>query len=300
VPLLECVPNVSEGRRPEVVARCAAALGAEAGAVLLDHSSDADHNRSVFTLAGEPQALVEALLRLYEVALPAIDLRIHQGVHPRVGAVDVVPFVPLRGARMEDAVAAAHALGPEVARRFALPVYYYEEAARRPQRRRLPDLRRGGFVGFPEKLRQPEWLPDEGPAQVHPGAGVTLIAARFFLIAFNVLLASADLEAARRIARAVRATSPGGLEAVRAIGVLLERRGRAQVSLNLLDYRRTSIDAAFARVRAEARALGQEVAASEIVGLVPAAAAPEDPASLLLDLRPQQVLENRLRQAGLA
>jgi glutamate formiminotransferase len=293
VSLLECVPNVSEGRRPELVGRFAEQLGSVPGARLLDHSRDSDHNRSVFTLAGEPTALREALLRLYDAALETIDLRRHRGVHPRVGAVDVVPFVPLAGAAMADAVTAAHALGAEVAGRFALPVYYYEEAALDPARRRLADLRRGGFEGFAARIATPEWRPDAGPARLHPSAGVTLIGARFFLVAFNILLRGADLAAARRVARRVRESS-GGLPAVRAIGVWLASRVQAQVSLNLLDYRRTSLETAFSRVRAEAQAEGAEVAASEIVGLLPAAAVPGRPRDLLLDLRPEQVLENRL------
>jgi glutamate formiminotransferase len=298
LPLLECVPNVSEGRRPEVVARLADVLRAAPGVRLLDHSADADHHRAVFTLAGEPAPLRRALLALYAEALARIDLRRHHGVHPRVGAVDVVPFVPLGGAVMADAVDAAHALGDEVARRFELPVYYYEEAALDPSRRRLPDVRLGGFEGLAERLRRPEWRPDAGPARPHPTAGATVIGARFFLVAFNLLLESADVEAARRIARRLRESS-GGLEAVRAIGVPLPSRGAAQVSLNLLDYRRTSMAAAFARAREEAHAEGITIAGSEIVGLVPEAALPARPADLLLDLRPEAVLEHRLRAAGL-
>jgi glutamate formiminotransferase len=298
LPLLECVPNVSEGRRPEVVARLAEALRASPGVRLLDHSADADHHRAVFTVAGEPASLRRALLALYAAALPEIDLRRHRGVHPRVGAVDVVPFVPLRGATMADAVAAAHELGDEVARRFELPVYYYEEAALDAARRRLPDVRRGGFEGLAERLRRPEWHPDAGPARPHPTAGVTVIGARFFLIAFNLMLASTDVEAAKRIARRLRESS-GGLEAVRAIGVPLPSRGAAQVSLNLLDYRRTSMAAAFARARQEARAEGIAISGSEIVGLVPEAALPGRPEDLLLELRPEAVLEHRLRAAGL-
>ena len=299
MPLLECVPNVSEGRRPEVVARLADRLRVLPGARLLDHSADADHNRAVFTLAGEPEPLHQALLGLYVEALATIDLRRQRGVHPRVGAVDVVPFVPLAGASMADAVDAAHTLGAEVARRFDLPVYYYEEAALDPARRRLPDLRRGGFEGYAARMAEPGWRPDAGPARLHPTAGVTLIGARFFLIAFNLLLRSSEVETARRIARRLRESS-GGLPAVRAIGVLLASRGQAQVSLNLLDYRRTSMTQAFARAREEARREGIEIASSEVVGLVPAAAVPARPEELLLDLRPELVLENRLREAGLA
>jgi glutamate formiminotransferase len=270
VPPLECVPNVSEGRRPEVVARLAAAVSVP-GARLLDLSSDPDHNRSVLTLAGDADGLHAALLALYEAALAEIDLTHHQGVHPRVGAVDVVPFVPLGDTPMAAAVAAAERLAPEVARRFGLPVYLYERAARRPGRTALADVRRGGFEGFAAKIADPAWAPDFGPGRVHPTAGVTVIGARFFLIAFNAVLATPDVALARAVARRVR-ESGGGLPAVRAMGVYLASRGRAQVSMNLVDYRRTPIQTALARVRREAEALGTQVAECELIGLVPAEA----------------------------
>ncbi|MDX1503475.1 MAG: glutamate formiminotransferase, partial [Thermoanaerobaculia bacterium] len=194
---------MSEGRREAVVDRLAAAATG-AGAVLADRSSDPDHHRSVLTLVGEAEALQASLLALYAEALERIDLRAHRGVHPRVGAVDVTPFVPLAGATMADAVAAARSLGAEVAARFDLPVYLYGEAASDPGRRRLADLRRGGFEGFPERIATPGWQPDYGPARVHPTAGVTAIGARFFLIAFNVILATREVALARRVARRAR------------------------------------------------------------------------------------------------
>jgi glutamate formiminotransferase / 5-formyltetrahydrofolate cyclo-ligase len=269
---LECVPNVSEGRRPEVMARLVAAASSVPEARLLDASSDPDHNRTVLTLAGEEAGLHAALLALYETALEEIDLRHHQGVHPRVGAVDVVPFVPLGETPMEAAVAAAERLGAEVARRFGLPVYLYEKAARHPDRTALADVRRGGFEGFPERIAGPAWAPDFGPARVHPTAGVTVIGARFFLIAFNVVLDTPDVAIARAVARKVR-ESGGGLPAVRAMGVYLASRGRAQVSMNLVDYRRTPVLLAFDRVRQEAAALGTRVLESEVIGLIPEEAA---------------------------
>jgi glutamate formiminotransferase len=272
LPWLECVPNVSEGRRPETVAALARAAASPAGVALLDVSSDPDHNRTVLTLAGEPDPLHAALLALYETALAEIDLTLQRGVHPRIGAVDVVPFVPLAGAEMADAVAAAVRLGEAVAARFDLPVYLYEEAARRPERRRLPDLRRGGFEGLPARLADPAWAPDFGPPRPHPTGGGTIVGARPFLIAFNVVLETDDPAVARRIAARVREGAEGGLPAVRAIGVYLESRRKAQVSMNLLDFRRTSLAAALARVRQEAAALGTGVVGSEIVGLVPEAA----------------------------
>lgn len=272
MPPLECVPNVSEGRRPEVVARLAAAASSPPGVRLLDVSSDPDHNRSVLTLAGDAEGLVRGLLALYEVALAEIDLTRHQGVHPRVGAVDVVPFVPLGDTPMADAVAAAERLAPEVARRFGLPVYLYERAARLPERSALAAIRKGQFEGFAAKLEDPFWAPDFGPARVHPTAGVTVVGARFFLIAFNAVLDTADVAVARAIARRVR-ESGGGLPAVRAMGVYLESRGRAQVSMNLVDFRRTPVLRVLERVRAEAAALGATMVEGELIGLMPEEAA---------------------------
>jgi len=290
---LECVPNVSEGRRPEVVARLAAAASSPPGVRLLDVSSDPDHNRSVLTLAGEPEGLYQGLLALYGAALAEIDLTRHQGVHPRVGAVDVAPFVPLEGTPMAAAVAAAGRLAPEVARRFGLPVYLYEEAARRPERIALSEIRRGGFEGLAGKLADPAWAPDFGPSRVHPTAGATVIGARFFLIAFNAVLATADVAAARAIARRVR-ESGGGLPAVRAMGVHLASRGLAQVSMNLVDYRRTPVARALERVEEEAAALGTRVVETEIVGLVPAAAVRGVAWEALKLPGPAAILEDRL------
>lgn len=286
--LLECVPNVSEGRRPEVIGRLFAAAASEPGVRLLDASSDPDHNRSVLTLAGEPEPLHRALLALYETALAEIDLRSHQGVHPRLGAVDVTPFVPLGGTPMETAVAAAERLGRAVAERFELPVFLYERAARRPERRLLAEVRRGGFEGLSARFADPAWAPDFGPARPHPTAGATVVGARFFLIAFNAVLDTPDVAVARAVARRVR-ESGGGLSAVRAMGVYLASRGRAQVSMNLVDYRRTSLAAALERVRGEAAGLGAQVIETEIVGLVPEEA-------LLGALR--ETLANRTLDAG--
>jgi glutamate formiminotransferase len=268
---LEAVPNLSEGRRPEVVARLAAAASSGPGVRLLDLSSDPDHHRSVLTLAGEPEGLHQGLLALYEAALAEIDLTRHQGVHPRIGAVDVAPFVPLGDTPMEAAVAAANRLAPAVARRFGLPVYLYERAARRPERTFLADIRRGGFEGLAARLADPAWAPDFGPARPHPTAGATVIGARFFLIAFNAVLATPDVAIARAIAAQVR-ESGGGLPAVRAMGVHLASRGLAQVSMNLVDYRRTPILAALRRVEEEAAARGTGVIETEVIGLIPEAA----------------------------
>lgn len=272
VSLLECVPNVSEGRRPEVVERLVAAAISAPDVRLLDVSSDPDHNRSVLTLAGGAEALHGSLLALYEAAIAEIDLTRHRGVHPRVGAVDVAPFVPLGDTPMAAAVAAAERLAREVAERFALPVYLYESAARRSERRLLADIRRGGFEGLAARIAEPAWAPDFGPARVHPTAGATVIGARFFLIAFNAVLDTPDVAVARAVARRVR-ESGGGLPAVRAMGVYLASRDRAQVSMNLVDFRRTPILSALDRVRREAEALGARVVETEVIGLVPEEAA---------------------------
>jgi glutamate formiminotransferase len=270
-PLFECVPNVSEGRRPEALAALREALAAVPAAHLLDLSADPDHHRAVVTLAGPAGALRGAVLALFAWAERWVDLRHHQGVHPRLGAVDVVPFVPLAGASMAQAVAEARATAAAVAERFDLPVYLYEEAATQPGRRRLADLRRGQFEGLADRLRDPAWAPDFGPARPHPSLGGAVVGARDFLIAVNARLATPDVAVAKAIARAVREAA-GGLPGVRALGLYLASRGCAQVSMNLVDFRRTSLLALLARVEREAAAFGTTVAGTEIVGLAPAAA----------------------------
>ncbi len=299
MPLLESVPNLSEGRRPEAIARLAAAGRSVDGAHLIGVSSDADHNRSVLTLVGEAGPLVRALLAVYDVAVETVDLRRHRGVHPRLGAVDVVPFVPLAGTRMDDAVAAARELGARVAERHGLAVFLYGRAASRPERANLADIRRGGLERLAARLGEPAWAPDFGPARVDPGAGVTVVGARDFLVAFNAELATADVAVARRIAARVREAG-GGLPAVKALGLYLEGRGRAQVSMNLTDYRKTPPAAAHAAVSREAAAEGTEVVATEIVGLVPEAAlAGTTPEALRLRrFDPELVLETHLRRLG--
>jgi glutamate formiminotransferase / 5-formyltetrahydrofolate cyclo-ligase len=294
-PLLECVPNVSEGRNAAALAALERRLALVPGLRLLDLAPDPDHHRSVVTLAGDAAVLREGVLALFDWAAGHVDLRHHRGVHPRVGAVDVVPFVPLAGATMADAVAAAEATAAAVAAQFDLPVYLYEEAARVPGRRLLADIRRGQFEGFAAKIAQPDWAPDFGPTRVHASLGVTVVGARFFLLAVNARLATADVTTARAIARAVREAT-GGLPGVRALGLLLESRGCAQVSMNLVDFRRTSLPDLLARVEAEARARGTEVIASELVGLAPAAALLEPLRAMLRSdaLGTRQIVEWRL------
>jgi glutamate formiminotransferase len=294
--LIECVPNVSEGRRPEVVAALADALRRVPGVALLDHSSDASHNRSVFTIAGDAPALEQAILALYDRAVASIDLRTHRGEHPRLGAVDVVPFVPIEGVTMADCVALAKTIGATVADRFRVPVYLYEEAASNPARRNLEDVRRGEFEGLTEKMASPGWAPDFGPAAPHPTAGASVIGARMPLIAYNINLATDRLDVARKIAAAIRFSS-GGYRFVKAMGVTLADRGVVQVSMNLTNFDKTPVFRVFETVKREAARYGVQVLESEIVGLVPAAAL-TDVAEHYLQLAGfsrDQVLENKLR-----
>jgi glutamate formiminotransferase len=269
--LVESVPNVSEGRRLEVVDRLAAALESESGAHLLDRTSDPSHNRSVFTLAGESGPVAHALERLVAVTLNEIDMERQTGEHPRIGAVDVVPFVPLGETSLEECVGFARDFGRRIAARFDLPVYLYAAAATRPDRVKLADLRRGQYEGLRAEIATRGREPDFGPARMHPRGGATCVGARPFLIAWNINLASADLDLARRIAHRVRESS-GGLPAVQAKGFFIEELGCAQVSMNLLDFARTPLWAAWEAVREEAAEDGVELAESELIGLAPLAA----------------------------
>jgi glutamate formiminotransferase len=297
--LIEAIPNVSEGRRPEVVDALADAIRRVRDLYLLDYSSDRSHNRSVFTLAGTPLSLEEGALVLVDRAVATIDLRTQRGAHPRMGAVDVLPFVPLRDATMAQCIDLARRVGAAVAERFNLPVFLYEDAQPDAPRRRLEDIRRGQFEGLAAKMIDPAWTPDFGPSRPHPTAGAIAIGARRPLIAFNVNLNSDRVDLARLIAHAVRERS-GGLPRVKALGLLLHERGIAQVSMNLTDFEQTSPQAAFDRVRREAEQRGVSVLESEIVGLVPQAAlADTTPEALLLTgFSPDQILEHRLTAAG--
>ncbi|HEX8939494.1 MAG TPA: glutamate formimidoyltransferase [Candidatus Limnocylindrales bacterium] len=269
--LVESVPNFSEGRRLEVVDRLAAAVERTPGAHLLDRTSDASHNRSVLTLAGEPDPVTDALEAAVAVAIDEIDMERHSGEHPRIGAVDVIPFVPLGDTAMAECVALARAFGERLADRFGLPVYLYAEAATRPDRVKLADVRRGQYEGLKEAIGQHGREPDFGPARTHPTAGAVAVGARPFLIAYNINLASPDLELARRIARRIR-ESGGGLPRVQANGFWIEELGCAQVSMNLLDFRVTSMWQVWEAVGAEAAEDGVELAESELIGLAPLAA----------------------------
>jgi glutamate formiminotransferase len=353
--VIECVPNISEGRRTNVIEAVRAALRAVPGLRVLDVQSDASHNRSVFTLAGDADAMKAGIPILFESALAAIDLRTHQGEHPRLGAVDVVPFIPIEGVTMEacvelakavaadvaarfslpvylfegaiaaidlkthkgehprmgavdvtpfipidgvtmaECVALAKSVAQDVASRFSLPVYLYEEASANPERKNLEDIRRGEFEGLAAKMTQPAWVPDYGPASPHQTAGATVIGARMPLIAYNINLATNRLDVAKKIASAIRMSS-GGLRYVKAMGIPLEDRGIVQVSMNLTNYEKTPIFRVFDLVKREAARYGVTVLDSEIVGLVPAAAMMQT-AEYFLQLEgftPGQVLENKL------
>ena len=282
-PIVECVPNVSEGRDGARLARFAAAVTATPGVTLAGVHADPDHHRSVFTFLGSPAAVAAAALALADAVVAEVDMREHHGIHPRIGALDVLPFVPLAGLTMTEAAALAQQTGGTLAARHALPVYYYAHAARRPERRTLRELRHGEYEGLAARLASAPGRPDDGPTRFDARAGAVLVGARDVLIAYNVWLAGDDLGAARAIARAVRA-SGGGLPAVQALGLPLASRGRAQVSMNLLDYRVTPIPAAFDRVREEAARAGVALDRAELVGLAPRAAfAGRTPASVGLD-----------------
>ncbi|HSL32316.1 MAG TPA: glutamate formimidoyltransferase [Candidatus Limnocylindrales bacterium] len=269
--LVESVPNVSEGRRLEVVERLARAIEGVPEVHLLDRTSDASHNRSVFTLAGPAGAVSEALERLVAAAIHEIDMEEHSGEHPRIGAVDVVPFVPLGETTMAEAVELARAFGARIAERFDLPVYLYAEAARGPDRVKLAEVRRGQYEGLKIEIANRGREPDFGPARMHPSAGAVAVGARPFLIAYNVNLESPDKDLAIRIARRVR-ESGGGLPKVQANGFYIEELHRAQVSMNLLDFRITPIWRVWETVRAEAAEDAVELAESELIGLAPVAA----------------------------
>jgi glutamate formiminotransferase len=294
--MIEAIPNVSEGRDVPVIRQMEEAIRAVPGILLLGSSSDSDHNRTVFTYAAETSPpLVAATRALFELALRHIDLRTHEGEHPRVGVVDVIPFVPLAGSTMEECIDLAKSVGTLIASEFEVPVFLYEYAASSDLRRRLPDVRAGGLDRLARKMATAEWRPDYGPSVPHHTGGVSILGARLPLIAFNVQLASDDLDSAAEIARAVRESS-GGLAALRAIPIRLSTRGVVQVSMNLLDYGRTSLWAAYQAVKREAEARGMTILSSEIVGLVPAeallGAAVE--ALQIENFSPDLVLENRI------
>lgn len=296
---IECVPNVSEGRNPVVIDRIAGAVATTAGVRLLDRSSDRDHHRTVLTIVGEAAGLRNAVLAMMEATVRLVDVRTHRGVHPRLGAVDVVPFVPLGDVTLKECAVLAREVAAEAARRLALPIYLYEEAALIPGRRRLEQLRRGQFEGLAAKMTDPVWRPDFGPLQPHGTAGATVMGARGLLVAYNINLATDRLEIAKQVAAVIR-ESNGGLPHVKAMAVPLAERGIVQVSMNLTDFHVTPLSSVFARVRKEVELRGARVLESEIVGLVPAAALANTTfeALQLPAATAEKILETRLQAAG--
>ena len=292
---MECVPNFSEGRDLQKIDKIVAPFRGKQGVKLLDYSNDEDHNRLVVTVVGEPEPLCDAVLEAIGVAVELIDLNHHQGQHPRMGAVDVVPFIPIRNVTMEEAVALSKEVGKEVAKRYNLPVFLYEKSASAPHRENLAAVRKGEFEGMAEKIKQPEWHPDFGLAERHPTAGTVAIGARMPLVAYNINLNTPSLEIAHDIAKKIRFIG-GGLRYCKAMGVELKDRGITQVSINMTDYTRTALYRAFELVRVEARRYGVSIVGSEIIGLVPMEAL-IDTASYYLGLENfsmEQVLEARM------
>ena len=296
--MIECVPNLSEGRNAETIDRASAAITSH-GARLLDVHVDPDHHRSVLTVVGSQEAVAGGILGLVETVLPLIDLKQHEGVHPRMGAVDVVPFVPLEGETMDDAVAVARRVGREIGEGLRIPVYLYEAAASRPERVNLAAVRRGGLRGVGERIGTPDGAPDFGPSEVHPTAGAVAVGARRFLVAYNINLTTSDVGAAKAIAASIRAAG-GGLPGVKALGLRLAGRRLAQVSMNLTDVEATTMATVFRRVAAAAHRLGVAVLESEIVGLVPRAAFGDATAEELQLSKPLAAftLEDRIEATG--
>ena len=295
--IIECVPNFSEGRNKEIIEKIVQPFRQAEGVKLLDYSADKDHNRVVVTVVGVPDAVQAAVVSAVGVAVREIDLNKHQGEHPRMGAADVVPFIPIRNVTMDEAVNLAKDTARQISELYGMPVYLYEKAASRVERENLANIRKGEFEGFKEKIKLPEWAPDYGSAYLHPTAGATVVGARAPLIAFNVNLGTDNLEIADRIAKCVRHIS-GGLRYTKAIGVVLEDRGIVQVSMNMTDYTKTSLYRAFEMVKFEAKRYGVPVLGSEIVGLTPQDAL-IDTAIYYLGLEnftSHQILENRLME----
>ena len=294
---MECVPNFSEGRDLGKIEKIIEPFRARQGVKLLDYSNDEDHNRLVVTVVGEPEALKAALLEAVGQAVALIDLNRHSGQHPRMGAVDVIPFIPIKGCTMDEAIALSKEVGEQIATLYQVPVFLYEKSATAPHRENLAAVRKGEFEGMAEKIKLAEWQPDFGPAERHPTAGTVAVGARMPLVAYNVNLGTADLNIASDIARKIRFIG-GGLRYCKAMGVELKERGIVQVSINMTDYTRTALYGAFELVKIEARRYGVPVIGSEIIGLVPMEAL-IDTASFYLGLENfsmNQVLEARIME----
>ena len=296
VQLIECVPNFSEGRRQDVIDEIVNCFKGKRGVYLLDHRADEDHNRLVISLVGAPAPIQEALLEAAKVALKHIDMNAHQGGHPRIGAVDVVPFTPIEGITMEECIELAHSFGERYYKETGIPVYFYEDAALRPERKRLEVIRKGQYEVLKDEAKtNPDRRPDIGEACLHPTAGATVIGARKFLVAFNVNLDTPDVNIAKKIAAAVRASS-GGFCHVKGIGLALEERGITQVSMNLVDYEKNSLYRVLETIRMEAKRWGVGVVETEVYGMIPVNAILESAAYYLqiAGFDPEQVLELRL------
>lgn len=295
--IMECVPNFSEGRDLDKIERIVNAFRGKAGVKMLDYSNDEDHNRLVVTVVGEPVELQMAVLEAVSKAVELIDLNVHKGQHPRMGAVDVIPFIPIKGCTMEEAIAVSKAVGSEIAERYQLPVFLYEKSASNPAHENLAVIRKGEFEGMADKIKQPEWKPDYGLPERHPTAGTVAVGARMPLVAYNINLGTDNLTIADSIAKKIRYIG-GGLRYCKAMGVKLEDRGIVQVSINMTDYTRTALYRAFELVRIEARRYGVPVVGSEIIGLVPMEAL-IDTAAYYLGLENfsiDQVLESRIME----
>ncbi|MBE6307107.1 MAG: glutamate formimidoyltransferase [Bacteroidaceae bacterium] len=295
--IMECVPNFSEGRDLEKIEKIVSAFRAKEGVKLLDYSNDTDHNRCVVTVVGEPEALKAAVIEAVGKAVELIDLNKHEGQHPRMGAVDVVPFIPIKGCTMDDAVAMSKEVGEKIAELYNLPVFLYEKSASAPYRENLAAVRKGEFEGMAEKIKQPEWHPDFGPAERHATAGTVAVGARMPLVAFNINLNTPSLDIAHSIAKRIRFIG-GGLRFCKAMGVDLTERGITQVSINMTDYSKTALYQAFEMVKYEARRYGVSIVGSEIIGLVPMAAL-IDTAEYYLGIENfsmDQVLESRIME----
>jgi glutamate formiminotransferase len=295
--ILECVPNFSEGRDLKKIEKIVEPFRGKDGVKLLDYQNDEDHNRSVVTAVGEPEALKAAVIESMGIAIKHIDMRSHQGQHPRMGAIDVVPFIPVKNVSVEEAVEISKSAAREAAQKYELPIFLYEQSASRPERQNLATIRKGQFEAMAEKLAQPEWKPDFGPAQIHPTAGVTAMGARMPLVAYNVNLDTNQLEIADLIAKKVRHIS-GGLHYCKGIGIELKDRGIVQVSMNMTDYTKTALYRVFELIRIEARRYGVNVVGSEVIGLVPMEAL-IDTAAYYLGLENfsmEQVLEYRINE----
>lgn len=295
--IMECVPNFSEGRDRKKIDAIVEPFRGKKDVKLLDYSNDEDHNRMVVTVVGEPEPLKQALLEAIGVAVKLIDLTKHQGQHPRMGAVDVVPFIPIKGCTMDEAIALSKEVGQKIAELYDIPVYLYEKSASAPSRENLAAIRKGEFEGFAEKIKLPEWAPDFGKAVQHPTAGTVAVGARMPLVAYNINLNTPSLDIAHGIAKRIRFIG-GGLRFCKAMGVELKDRGITQVSINMTDFTRTHLYQAMEMVRFEARRYGVSVVGSEIIGLVPMEAL-VDTASYYLGLEGfsmDQVLESRIME----